>query len=71
MFEQDLKCHTQPIFRCLEHAKAARSAISCRYLPSLCEARMQLRIPSELWGAIPAGLAQVYGHGQGGTLWVA
>ena len=28
---------------------------------------MQSHTPSELWGAIPAGLTQVYGHEQEGT----
>ena len=32
---------------------------------------MKSHTPSELQGAIPAGLAQVYGHGQEGTFSVA
>ena len=51
----------------VQRLQPARSAISCRYLPSSCEVRIQSCTSSELQGAILAGLAQVYGHGQGGN----
>ena len=48
----------------MRRLQPARSAIACGCLPSSYEARMQSRTPSELRGAIPAGLGHVYGHGQ-------